>query len=353
MRKLLFNVHLYLALVTAIFVLILGVTGSIMAFESELDRWSHSKLVYVTPGSRTLSLEEIRASVAKAFPDERILGYGIASSPDLSHQVALRGKTVFMNPYSGDVLGVRSGPDAVAAFLGAVHQLHLRLLIRNRADSGKTIMSWVGVVMLIVLPSGIYLWWPQKRVSVRFNGPSRRFWFDVHNTTGVFSFVFLLMLTITGVVIGFDDAMIPMFYKMSGSQPSRPPNIKITPPPGATPITLDRAVEIARAALPGALPYFLSVPIPTGTYSIRARYPEDLTPGGRSTIIVDQYSGKVLFAEGSRTAPVGRRMEIVNRAIHTGDIFGAPSKIVMSLASLMAAVQVVSGVAMWWARRSK
>jgi uncharacterized iron-regulated membrane protein len=41
---------------------------------------------------------------------------------------------------------------------------------------------------------------------------------------------------------------------------------------------------------------------------------------------------------------------IVNRAIHTGDIFGIPSKFLMSLASLMAATQVITGVIMWWKR---
>ena len=56
---------------------------------------------------------------------------------------------------------------------------------------------------------------------------------------------------------------------------------------------------------------------------------------------------------GSRTAPAGSRLVIANRAIHTGDIFGIPSKTVMSLASLMLALQVVSGVAMWWKRERK
>ena len=94
----------------------------------------------------------------------------------------------------------------------------------------------------------------------------------------------------------------------------------------------------------------MHLPGPKAAYQIRSRYPEDLTPGGRSRVIVDQYTGSVLYAEGSRTAPAGTRMVIVNRAIHTGDIFGIPSKVVMSLASLMAAMQVVTGVAMWWKR---
>jgi uncharacterized iron-regulated membrane protein len=109
-------------------------------------------------------------------------------------------------------------------------------------------------------------------------------------------------------------------------------------------------MEIARNALPGTQPFQINVPGPKGAYQIRSRYPEDLTPGGRSRVIVDQYSSQVLFAEGSRTAPAGARIVIQNRAIHTGDIFGIPSKTVMSLACLMAVVQVISGLAMWWNR---
>ena len=68
-------------------------------------------------------------------------------------------------------------------------------------------------------------------------------------------------------------------------------------------------------------------------------------------MIVDQYTGKVLFAEGSRTAPAGARVVIANRALHTGDIFGIPSKTIFSLASLMLVAQAISGIIMWWKRR--
>ena len=51
------------------------------------------------------------------------------------------------------------------------------------------------------------------------------------------------------------------------------------------------------------------------------------------------------------TAPAGTRMVNANRAIHTGDIFGLPTKFLMSLASLMAVVQALSGAVMWWKRK--
>jgi len=68
---------------------------------------------------------------------------------------------------------------------------------------------------------------------------------------------------------------------------------------------------------------------------------------------VDQYTGKVLFSLSSRTGPAGYRMQVATRAIHTGDIFGIPSKIIMSLASLMMVIQFLSGFKMWWSRRKK
>jgi uncharacterized iron-regulated membrane protein len=44
-------------------------------------------------------------------------------------------------------------------------------------------------------------------------------------------------------------------------------------------------------------------------------------------------------------------MVILNRAIHTGDILGMPTKVLMSLASLAAVAQAISGLMMWWKRR--
>lgn len=348
MRKLIFNLHLYIALVAAIFVIILGITGSIMAFEPELDHLLHRKLAYVNPGPQPLSLVEIGASVGKKFPGEHIDAYLLSVSPGLSYRVFMeKSGLVYVNQYTGEVLGgVPDGPQ----FLDYVHQLHLRLLWRSESDPGKKIMSWVGVAMLLLLLSGLYLWWPLKRFKLSTASTGRRFWFDLHNAIGIFSLVFLLALTVTGIMIGFERTTVPLFYKMTGSKPSEQPAKLPAPPPGARPISPDKAIEIARGALPGATPFAINVPGPKAPYRISLRYPEDRTPGGRSRVLLDQYTGQVIFAEGSRTAPAGARMVIANRAIHTGDIFGIPSKTVMSLASLLLAVQAISGIVMWWKR---
>jgi len=53
-----------------------------------------------------------------------------------------------------------------------------------------------------------------------------------------------------------------------------------------------------------------------------------------------------MFDYSSRTLPAGAKIVIGYHDVQTGDIFGVPSKIVMSLASLLGVVQVISGLLM-------
>jgi uncharacterized iron-regulated membrane protein len=344
MRRALFKLHFIGALTGALFVVILGATGSVMAFEEELDHLTHPQLFRVAPTGPPLPLTELASRALAAVPGARVTGYGLGVSPDLSTSVNLTGTAVYLNPYTGDVLGTRSGP----TLLAQIHQLHLRLLAGN---AGRTIVAWSGVLMLFLVVSGIYLWWPVKRVSINRTAGGRRTWFDMHNAVGVFAFAFLFLLALTGVVIGFENVTSPLLYRITGSQPY-PGGLAVVPRPGARVLTPDEAVAIARAAMPGATPVAVNAPGPKMPYRIALRYPEDRTPGGRSRVFVDPYGGTVLQAESSRTTAAGTRLITLNRAIHTGDVFGMPSKILMSLASLAAAAQVLTGLVMWQKRRS-
>jgi uncharacterized iron-regulated membrane protein len=350
LRQTLLALHRYIALIACAFLVVFGVTGSIMAFEPELENLLHPTLSYVTPGPAARSLAEISDAVVRARPDGRVVGYTIPSAPRLSYQVREADATVFVDPYSGRLLGTRTlAPD----WLAKVHQLHLRLLIRNRSDSGKKIMSWAGVTLIVLLLSGVWLWWPLKRFTVRRTGTRTRQWFDLHAASGILSFVFLLVLAGTGVVIGFERMTSPLLYRISRSEPSAPAATEIVAPAGAIPVSADSVRVIAAAALPGAAVFRIDLPRPGQPYIVRMRYPEDRTPGGRSEVRIEPYSAAVLFAEGSRTAPAGARMIIANRAFHTGDRFGLASKTLVSLASLALVLQVVSGFVVWGRRRRR
>jgi uncharacterized iron-regulated membrane protein len=344
MRAVLLKLHLVLALAASLVITSLGVTGSIMAFEPEIDHLQHRALMDVTPAGAPHSLVDIGAAVRAAYPGERITAFTLGATSSRSVAVSMARGQVYVNPYTLAVLGVRpNGAD----WLANVHQMHLRLL----ATWGRPYVNWSGVIMIVLLLSGLYLWWPAKRARITTGRSPFRTWFDLHNTIGIFSLVFLLALSLTGVFIGFGSTMIPLAYKLTGSTPAPSVATKIPAIPGAMQLTPDEAMNVAQEALPGATPFAVAVVSPTDAYVVRSHFPEDLTPGGRSRVVINSYTGRVLFAESSRTAPGGRRIEILNRAVHTGDIFGWPSKIVMSIASLMAPIQLFTGVLLWMRRK--
>jgi uncharacterized iron-regulated membrane protein len=159
------------------------------------------------------------------------------------------------------------------------------------------------------------------------------------------------VLAVSGLVISHEDVIYPAVDRWTQT-PARPRNPASVPIPGATPLTAERAVEIARAAMPGAMPHNINVITgPKSVYGVGLRFPEDLTSGARSFVTIDQFSGTVLFTQNSRTVGGSRRLGIVNRALHTGDIAGIPSKIAAALTCLAVLVQVVTGVYLWWKKR--
>jgi len=324
-----------------------------MAFEPEIDHLFHSKLSYVEPGRKALSIADITVAIHDAYPHDTIVGYHLSTSTDISYQVYTNTQTIYINQYNGKVLGVLTAPDFWQNSQNIIHQLHLRLAFRDNHDTGKLIMSWAGVMLLIILPSGLILWWKQKRVSVRKNSQGRQTWFDLHSMIGIFSFVFIMISTITGVIIGFENKTTPLLNRITSSKAIERPEIKIVAQANSKQIPADSALQIARLALPGSSPFDINVPAQTEAYSIRCRYPEDRTPGGRSMVIIDPLTAKVLYLESSRTVPAGTHLKIANRAIHTGDILGIPSKIFASLVCLSLCCQIVSGVRMWWLRKVK
>lgn len=346
MRKLIFNLHLYGALIAGLFVVVIGVTGSIMAFEDDIDRLTHPGLFHVEPQGAAMPVADLLKAAQKAYPGQRIGSIRFPQRATDAAQFTVKGpRGVFINAYTGAILGERN-PVTV---LSKIHQLHLRLLMSpSSGKAGGNIVAAATAVLLFLVLSVIYLWWPVKRASINWSANARRIHFDLHNTAGIYSAAFLLVLGITGIVIRFDDDIETYLHQRAGTQKTAK-NVPSVPQNGARPITPDQALQTAAAALPGTQALSISVPGgPKASYLVALHYPEDLTPGGRSWANVDQFSGRVVGFQDSRTVATGTRAIIFNRATHTGDLFGYPTKILVSLSSLMLVIQAITGYYMWW-----
>ena len=343
------TLHLSIAVTAGLFMVVLGITGSIMAFEPELDRLLHAHLSYIKPSGNVLTLGEIGEAVSRQFPGEPVVAYLPSESPDVSSEVILSRGIVCVNQYTGEILGLRSRGQT---FFGLARELHVRLAFGN---VGRRIVRWSGVAMLVSLASGLYLWWPSKQVRIRGNWRGAGFWFGLHSAVGIFSLIPFLVLATTGTVIGFEDQAATVIGALIGSaQDGGARNVpRQQPTLGAAMITPDQAVAIALAEMPGTMPYRVQMPAYGGAYRVSLDDTRDRIAGEHNMIAIDQYNGKVIFSSHSNDLSPAERILATNESIHTGQVLGMPSKILACLASFILPVQVISGLLLWLRRRRR
>jgi uncharacterized iron-regulated membrane protein len=261
---------------------------------------------------------------------------------------------VLVNPYDGAVRGHTTGPSSVRTILGYIHQFHLRLIPDPRSSPslskvGKVIVSIAGLILCLQVPIGIYLWWRSKRASIHWKASWFRTCFDAHHVLGIYGALILFIAALTGVLIGFAFAEKAIYAITHSSPPrrARPPESTVIA--GAAPINVDRALEIARQSMPEASVAAVLVPVnPKAAFNVLMRLPEETSEAVNSMVSVDQYSGMVLRQVSHKTESAGYRVIRFNRSIHTGDVFGVTTHIIVSLSSLLLVVMVITGVVIWW-----
>jgi len=352
LRKLLLNLHLWAGLIAGVFLILLSVTGSFMVFEDEIDRALNPKLTWATPREKRLSLTEMKSGLEEKYPGRTVVSFSISPRSDLAWGATLQSNSpqdplnVAFDQFTGDVLGTDSDRNH---FVGFVHDFHLRLMM---GETGGTIASLVAVLLLFLSLSGIILWWPRKLSTVSWRSQIKELNFELHQSLGIYVSLFLMIFAITAIVIHWENEATQLANRISGSAalPSPPRPQPLTP--NTPTLSPDRLLSIAESAAPGAhATWILLVGNPV---RIAMKYPEDRTPSGRTNIFIDAYSGVVLYNQNSRTGPLGYRMvKLWNREIHTGDIGGLPTRILVCALSLTLPVMAITGPFIWWNRRQQ
>ena len=350
MRRAFIVLHRWIGLVTAVFLILVAVSGALLVFEEGLDRWTFRHMAYVTPAGDPLPLQELVRRVEAATKGQ-ILSLQYPEKPEFaSRMIVQHGREVrftYGNPFTGEVLGAVSQAERERTFQRRIYNLHTKLLT---GESGRIAVEIVTALALLLTLSGIYVWWPRKILTVKKRSNWRRWNFDFHSTLGFYTSVFAFVLTATGLMIAFGKTTEPILKKLdANSAPARP---RVAPEKGRPTIGPDRLVEIARGALPGAEVRFVNGPFRQPMGQVSMRFPEDRTPGGRSFVLINQYTGDVLQVQSTRTSgQTGTAIINTLRALHTGAIYGGPSRILFGISSLALAIQAISGFFMWWRPR--
>ena len=159
-RDVLLKVHLVLGLVAATFLLILGATGTIMAFEHDIERWIDPALWRASVAEHRLSEDALVAAVQAQFAPAHVVSIQLSPRADVVRVLRMSDQaSVYIDQWSGRVTRRVVGTTRVQDWIGYVHQLHLRLVPNPRAaprwvsTSGKLVVSWAGPVAL--QPTGL------------------------------------------------------------------------------------------------------------------------------------------------------------------------------------------------------
>ncbi len=392
--------HFYAGLFVVPFMVMLSLTGIIYLFKPQLDRLMYRNLMYVSPQSQAAAASEQLTAVRRVFPHARIASFQMGTQPDRSSAVPIhtsdgREITVYVNPYTTQVLGVMDSEWNLQAVAVRVHG---ELMIGRVGDWLVELAACWGLVLLV---SGLYLWWPRNGSRVwgvwlpRLNLKNRRvFWRDLHSVTGVYGALAIAFLILTGLpwasFWGTNFARIwdrypaqqsPAGFKsvaLTGSlnktteknvpwavEQMPMPQSKATSPDAthehhsaqrsSTPQTASSATvsldSIVALAKENNVRDGFTVTLPKGAedvYTISA--PTD-DPLRQATLHVDQYSGNVLADVRWRDYSLVPKATEMGIALHEGVYFGLANQLLMLVAALAIIVLSVSGVVMWWRRR--
>jgi uncharacterized iron-regulated membrane protein len=329
MRRWIFYIHKYTAIVSGLFLLVIGLTGSVLAFEEEIAGVLYRDLQRIPRASARVSLADQATIVRSTFPGESFYGVRLGSD-ERTTAFLTGGKQVFMNGHTGEVVGVRTRD----SLLSVIHRLHANLI----APGGRTVVTMCAFALVMLSVTGLMLWWREKS-SPRLRTVSWR----THNAIGLWSNFYLLLLGLSTICLVLP--VNPLIFRVTGSKPADRPARRSVVQPASTPISPDRAAEVAAASLPGLTPETVIFPFgPSGAYRVGMRTGESTLLAG--DVQIDQYSGTVLAADRSDYSNPAMRIIQGNRSFHTGRWLGISSKILAALAGLAIAAQAVTGFLM-------
>ncbi|MGB3775660.1 MAG: PepSY-associated TM helix domain-containing protein, partial [Leeuwenhoekiella sp.] len=212
------RLHLWLGLTSGLVVFVVAVTGCIYAFQDEIQDvffdWRKVPIEdkqFVAPSE----LFEQTETLIPGSSADYVIYYG-KDRPAYVY-VAVDETPYFanFNPYSGKLLHIQNLDDD---FFKIIENLHMYLLLPQAI--GKQIVGVSTLVFIVMLITGIILWWPKKRkqlgshLKVKWNARWRRINYDLHRSAGIYAAIIALILAITGLGIAY-EWMHESFYTVA------------------------------------------------------------------------------------------------------------------------------------------
>ncbi|MEH2463576.1 PepSY-associated TM helix domain-containing protein [Nostoc sp.] len=355
-RHLVFTLHRYIGLVVGLIAILVGLTGSLLVFHSEINNFDQQRRIgTITPQGEPLPIEVVINTVKKTYsnqPDATLQAIYLPSKPNEPMNVVLKTKEKdwnenYVNPYTGTIIGNNLKSTFVQKFFEIVYPLHYALL---GGDIGYKFVGIIGLLMSFMSITGIILWPGWRRLisgfKIKWNAHPKRVNFDVHKVAGLITAVFLIFAFFTGFCWSFGEFINPMIYAVTFSK-QQPTPVSV-PIAGKSALGLKEQLKTAQAALPTATLTSISFPSkPEEVLTVSFKLTQEDVDSGESTAYLDQYSGKVLRVDSSLKVSLGDRILNSFGPLHFGTFWGLPSRIFYVFVGLAPLILFITGFVMW------
>lgn len=379
LKQPLLRLHFYAGLFIAPFLLVSALTGLAYALSYPVEDALYADLKTVEAEGEPLTLARQVGAVAEAHPDWAVTAVRPASEAEASTEVLVDDgvvresgavAVVYVNPYSGEILGEsttygssKAGP--VREWVSTLHRsLHLGEPGRLYSELAA---SWLWVVAL----GGLVLWVSRRRRGLlrpRPEGSARSRTLAWHGPVGLWLVAVLVFLSATGLtwsryagehvseLRAALDWSTPSLSTDAGSSGGDHAAHDHSGASGSSVFAVTLLDGVHDAALDAGLRGQLQITLPTGESTQYLVAETDRSfPVQQDQLVVDAASGAPEVTEALWFAdwPFMAQATSVLIAAHMGLLFGLANQLVLAAAMVAVVLMIAWGYRMWWLRRPK
>ncbi|SDQ46570.1 Uncharacterized iron-regulated membrane protein [Chryseobacterium soldanellicola] len=376
------KLHLWFGLSVGIIVFIVALTGTTYIFKDEIQNQIRKDAIYVkkeTISQQPLSLEVLREKVAVEVNEKYpISSVEIHLDKSKSYEFLYYekdkkawnyfdevkiNKLIYVNQYTGQILGIYNEKYDLFPILKAIHW---SLLLNS--DWGKYVIGIPVVLFIIMLITGIILWWPKnkkmRKSRFSFDWKNGKNWkrknYDLHSILGFYASFIALILSLSGIYFAYPWVKNVFNFTLSGSI-DLPKEKEIKSPDSLLAknnSVFDLTVLETRKLYSGSS----SFRIPLNGKNKKGKdlknipvtvYGEDGRFAIRNQLVFDKYSGKLLANKPHQDLSNAEKYVNANYDIHTGSYFGLFGKIIWFMAGLICTSLPVTGFLVWLGKQKK
>lgn len=343
-NRALLKYHSYLGLISGLFLLVLGLTGSILAFNKDIDEVVFGKYKAEVSSPDVLELDKAIKTVQKKFPEweTRIVHFKEGESILFNLRLPEARRFVFVHPETGNVI---ANIDANTTITKWILKLHYSFLA---GTVGRILVLIVGILLLLSLITGTILYRKMIIKTLLFRvrikrRHSRNFYSAVHRYVGVWALILNLVLVTTGIFLA---------YKVARGSLRTPKN----PVPPMLSISVEESLKTIKDVYPDFKPEYMRLPkykdaplVVNGIFRPDPFYYSQYF----NKVLVNSQTGKISSVTKVAEANLITRLDSMISPLHFGQFGGFPIKFIYCLIGLSGPFLSITGYAIWQKKKAK